>query len=476
MSTRQARVVKAVGRRVTKSASAPKAPRRCSKCGLSHSAPVGKKCIQTTLFPVTSGNVADVGDRTSTPINTSKGTVHNSINDAPIVADSIIVPDVVSVAVSGVPIQPVLELGVSDKLDHLANAVSALNSRLGVIGNEVQELKVKSNSSRAWDDVLNLSRVSAGPDPAVVQTNNNNNNLVPNITVSQAAAEIVTAQQLRRDPVLVRQANTQQQALQQQTAQDNFQGRGNGDNISFNNNAHIASTRFSNDVRSRAPNSNFSGNVNCIAPSNSIKSGRERVGNPENANVYVCWPQQAVFVGADRQRVRYEDLTQSQWTAGLATMAAQEPNLIIQRNMFVFISSLLQDVCDVGFIIGRGALSLILIMMEESRLSWLELAAVQEVREKYCYRSVVAPTSVQSAHNNSFVTQHSKSKAVRGAQRRVCKNFNSGNCSHASSHVTGGFQYEHFCSHCSIKGSSFPHPENRCRVKGAIASRTENPI
>ena len=74
--------------------------------------------------------------------------------------------------------------------------------------------------------------------------------------------------------------------------------------------------------------------------------------------------------------------------AGLTTMAAQETNPQIQRNMFSFISSLLQDVCDVGFAVGKGALALILVMMEESRLSWLDMTAVQEVRDKYCYRSV----------------------------------------------------------------------------------------
>ena len=142
--------------------------------------------------------------------------------------------------------------------------------------------------------------------------------------------------------------------------------------------------------------------------------------------------------------------------------------------MFTFIASLLQDVCYVGFAVGRGAIALILVMMEESRLSWLNLVAVEEVRNKYCYRSVVAPSSSQSAHSISFSNQNSK--PVRGAQRLICKNFNSGSCSHASSNVTGGFQYEHLCSHCAIKGSRFPHPENSCRGKAATEGRTDKPL
>ena len=122
--------------------------------------------------------------------------------------------------------------------------------------------------------------------------------------------------------------------------------------------------------------------------------------------------------------LRYEELTQSQWTAWLTTLAAQEQNPIIQRNMLAFISSLLQDVCDVGLVVCRSALALILVMMEESRLTWLYLASFQEIREKYCYRFVVAPTSSQPANNTRLSNQNSKPKAVK-AQPWMCRNFNS---------------------------------------------------
>ena len=48
-------------RRVAKSASAPKVRRICSKCGVSHIAPTGKKCNQLSreLFPSTSSG--DIG-------------------------------------------------------------------------------------------------------------------------------------------------------------------------------------------------------------------------------------------------------------------------------------------------------------------------------------------------------------------------------------------------------------------------------
>ena len=83
MSTR----LKSAARRATKFASAPKVLSVCSKCGVSHSAPTGKKCSQLNreLFPSTSsGDIGDteVGDRTSTPNNANTGTV-NTVNNSP---------------------------------------------------------------------------------------------------------------------------------------------------------------------------------------------------------------------------------------------------------------------------------------------------------------------------------------------------------------------------------------------------------
>ena len=96
-----------------------------------------------------------------------EGNVNTAISFTvgPIVDSTVVVPTAGSSDVAASS----LSLAVADKLDHLANAVSAIDSRLRVIGNKVQELKVKSNSSRAWDDVLNLSRVSAMQEPPITQ-------------------------------------------------------------------------------------------------------------------------------------------------------------------------------------------------------------------------------------------------------------------------------------------------------------------
>ena len=95
------------------------------------------------FLSTSSGDIGDteVGDRTSTPNNATTGTVNNVNNSpgGPLVTSTVVVPGVVSSEVSAnVLPQRVIQLDVADKLDHLANAVSSINSKLGVIGNEVQ--------------------------------------------------------------------------------------------------------------------------------------------------------------------------------------------------------------------------------------------------------------------------------------------------------------------------------------------------
>ena len=66
----------------------------------------------------------------------------------------------------------------------------------------------------------------------------------------------------------------------------------------------------------------------------SVKSGRVRLGGSDHNRVYVQWPQEACFIGPSRIRVKYDELTQSQWTAGITATAAEEKNPAVQRNMF----------------------------------------------------------------------------------------------------------------------------------------------
>ena len=126
--------------------------------------------------------------------------------------------------------------------------------------------------------------------------------------------------------------------------------------------------------------------------------------------------------------------------------------------MLAYLASLLQDICDYGFPAGRSAHALMCSFMEEGRLNWLDLYAVQKV----CGR----------------LDQHSSSatgNVDRGtARRRLCKNYNSGNCRQESSHLNNCFLYEHFSTFCATKGSKFNQSEQNCRNKGKSEGKANN--
>ena len=80
-----------------------------------------------------------------------------------------------------------------------------------------------------------------------------------------------------------------------------------------------------------------------------LKTGRDRIGGANHRLIYVKWPQDDVCIGPDRKRVRYDELSQGQWTAGLTAIAAEEPNVAVQKNMLTYLVSLLQDLCNYSF-------------------------------------------------------------------------------------------------------------------------------
>ena len=82
------------------------------------------------------------------------------------------------------------------------------------------------------------------------------------------------------------------------------------------------------------------GNMNStFLQGKSIKSGWDRIGGSDHNRVYVKWPQEACFIGPGRIRVIYDELTQSQWTAGITAIATEEKIPAVQRNMFTYRAS-----------------------------------------------------------------------------------------------------------------------------------------
>ena len=53
---------------------------------------------------------------------------------------------------------------------------------------------------------------------------------------------------------------------------------------------------------------------------------RDRMGGEDYRMTYVCWPQEACFIGQDRHRVCYDELSHPQWSADIAYIVSTESN------------------------------------------------------------------------------------------------------------------------------------------------------
>ena len=204
---------------------------------------------------------------------------------------------------------------------------------------------------------------------------------------------------------------------------------------------------------------NISGELNMAK--RSVKSGRERTGGDDARCVYVKWPQEACYIGPEKKRVRFDELTHPQWVSGLISIASEESNAHIQSNMFKYLASLNQDVCDFGFEPSKGAHSLILSYIEEYKASWDDLPMIQPLRESYTYRS----QSVKVASHAIRPVRTQTQVKLGSDKAKICKNYNTGACVKGASRVGNGIFYSHFCNFCHRNGSKFPHTEMECKKK-----------
>ena len=214
--------------RTKKAVSLPKTKvRRCAKCGETHVAPTGAKCtrvplISTEAFPGLSPvgvSTSANGKKTSTPtgVTTNQGnqTLIRTAGGSTVTCTDVPSGDVAEANLPSVSqlanteadihqagVEAVSEIGVASALTHLANAVSAMSKRFDKNDNKLQILEelvnsksqstAKTNTSPAWDNVLNISRASmAGDDLSNASIHNN----VSVVSTSQARNQYIMPNQ-----------------------------------------------------------------------------------------------------------------------------------------------------------------------------------------------------------------------------------------------------------------------------------------
>ena len=97
------------------------------------------------------------------------------------------------------------------------------------------------------------------------------------------------------------------------------------------------------------------------------KLGRFRGAETVTRN-HVIWPQEMVYVGAERHTADYDDLTPEQFITGfLKTMQVATP--VERENMLMYGTHLFQDTVDTTWSLAKGAHAVVLREIEQSRLS-----------------------------------------------------------------------------------------------------------
>ena len=87
--------------------------------------------------------------------------------------------------------------------------------------------------------------------------------------------------------------------------------------------------------------------------------------NKKKKKVECTWPQDCAFVGHLQTRLTYEQLNVEQFVLGFLRSVQFESSPNIRANMEEYLRELMQNVCDQGWVQGKGAHSVVLSNMED---------------------------------------------------------------------------------------------------------------
>jgi len=202
------------------------------------------------------------------------------------------------------------------------------------------------------------------------------------------------------------------------------------------------------------------GNNNSILTNNKIKSGRDRLRGQDIRRAYVAWPHEFISVGPSCLSVKYDDLDQAQFSAGLMSMVTNEKDLVTQQVKLKYVTKLHHDMCEVGFKTVHSANALILSQIEEQTLSWENYEELDRVRANFIF-SQISAAALKNKSNSSERFPHRNN-----SNEKICSAFNLGKCNQSRHHSDDNGQYvKHYCSYCFSLGQRWPHTEAACRKR-----------
>ena len=87
----------------------------------------------------------------------------------------------------------------------------------------------------------------------------------------------------------------------------------------------------------------------------------------------VPWPQNYILGGNSKTRVSYDSLSMSQWVAGFSSIVREETDPEIRNAMLEYLTDLMEDSHDFGWLSAKASHAVLLCRMEEQKVNWLDV-------------------------------------------------------------------------------------------------------
>ena len=185
------------------------------------------------------------------------------------------------------------------------------------------------------------------------------------------------------------------------------------------------------------------------------QSGRFNATDTITAVPKFRWPNEGYHGIGGRKGTLYDDLTIQEWAVGQLSNIyhIQDPALSKQVLLQVILS--LRDATSLPWQAVRSAWENSMHEIEQGSLQWSDTTQ-WPLNHLSTFQIAMANASQISAQTTT--------------QKKVCRYYNEGVCSHEGNHG----QFRHVCAFCARQGKNYTHPETKCQVKTRGVDRNQN--
>ena len=184
------------------------------------------------------------------------------------------------------------------------------------------------------------------------------------------------------------------------------------------------------------------------------KSGRFNATDTITAVPKFRWPNEGYHGIGGRKRTLYDDLTIPEWAVGQLSNVYYIQDPVLSKQVLLQVILSLRDATSLPWQAVRSAWGNSMHEIEQGSLQWSD--ATQWALNRLS-------TSQIAMANASQVSSQTTT------QKKVCKYYNEGVCSHEGNHG----QFRHVCAFCARQGKNYTHPETTCQVKTRGVDRNQ---